>query len=127
MCSWPKEKLALYTFGAPMVGNKAFAKELEMHVPYAWNIYNIDDILPHIPVSSDYVPAGRSLGLQVGRKGIRQMVFSNRHALIVEGAGNAPVTTKVRALKVPRRPNISCESLTSACMSVLNWQECSPR
>jgi Lipase (class 3) len=39
------EQLQVYTFGAPRVGNRAFAREYERTVPETWNIIN-DKVCP---------------------------------------------------------------------------------
>jgi predicted lipase len=40
----PKMALSVYTFGAPRVGNHAFAREFSERVPQLWNVIN-DQVL----------------------------------------------------------------------------------
>lgn len=38
--------ISLYSYGAPRVGNKAFAEEFDRLVPDTWRITNANDIIP---------------------------------------------------------------------------------
>jgi hypothetical protein len=42
----PKMNLTVYTFGAPRVGNHAFAREVSERVPQLWNVINDQDTVP---------------------------------------------------------------------------------
>ena len=50
----------LYTFGAPRVGNKQFAKALNERLDGKahWRVVNRDDIVPHVPLESFFCHAG---------------------------------------------------------------------
>lgn len=41
----------VYTFGSPMVGDKAFTSAYEQAVSNTWRIYNAPDIVPKLPAS----------------------------------------------------------------------------
>jgi len=45
----PSWETVCYTFGAPRVGNTAFAKLSESAVPDAWAVVRLEDPVPRIP------------------------------------------------------------------------------
>ena len=61
----------LYTFGAPRVGDRKFARTLNdslRDVAANWRVVNKDDIVPHVPLESFFSHAGnRVLLLENGR------------------------------------------------------------
>ena len=51
----------LYTFGAPRVGDKKFARALNTSlqgVAANWRVVNVDDLVPHVPLESFSVTRG---------------------------------------------------------------------
>lgn len=46
---FPAEKLSLYTFGSPRVGNRAFALEVTASVKQSYRVVHSNDIVPHVP------------------------------------------------------------------------------
>ncbi|GAB4815836.1 hypothetical protein N2152v2_002882 [Parachlorella kessleri] len=46
---WPQVSLAVYTLGAPRLGNKAWAAEYDQAVPETWAIVNDEDPVPRVP------------------------------------------------------------------------------
>lgn len=98
LCRWPKDKLALYTFGAPKVGNNEFAKTLESCIPNAWRIFSVTDVLPETPVASEYVHAGHACSFTQGLSSVGHIMFQYTPWLTVEGPGNVPVSSEVPLL-----------------------------
>ena len=45
---WPQVSLAVYTLGAPRVGNKAWAAEYDQAVPETWAIVNDEVGVLHV-------------------------------------------------------------------------------
>ena len=45
----PEAEITCYTFGAPRVGNRAFAKYAEFKVPDTWAVVRLEDPVPRIP------------------------------------------------------------------------------
>lgn len=48
-CGLFKQQILCYTFGAPRVGNIAFATDYDSHVPNTWQVINDNDVVPKIP------------------------------------------------------------------------------
>ncbi|GMH45956.1 hypothetical protein BSKO_13920 [Bryopsis sp. KO-2023] len=48
-CSLSPRQLMCYTFGAPRLGNKAFAAEYDGMIPDTWQVVNGNDLVPSIP------------------------------------------------------------------------------
>jgi hypothetical protein len=46
---FPKERLYLYTFGSPRVGNRIFARAVTANVKNAYRIVHDRDLVPHVP------------------------------------------------------------------------------
>ncbi|GFR44840.1 hypothetical protein Agub_g6182, partial [Astrephomene gubernaculifera] len=69
-----RQSISLYTFGAPRVGNRAFAAEFDGLVPDAWRVTNSNDIIPSVPRLMGYCHVGRAVRLgadgrlRVGRR-----------------------------------------------------------
>ncbi|GIL50703.1 hypothetical protein Vafri_6817 [Volvox africanus] len=57
------QKIAMYSFGAPRVGNKAFAEEFDRLVPDAWRVTNSNDIIPSVPRLMGYCHVGHAVRL----------------------------------------------------------------
>ena len=54
----------LYTFGAPRVGDKKFARALDTSlqgVAANWRVVNVDDLVPHVPPESFFSHAGNRM------------------------------------------------------------------
>lgn len=56
--------LALYNFGSPRVGNRAFAKEFNRLVPDAWRIVNRNDAVCSVPRLMGYCHVGHAVKLK---------------------------------------------------------------
>ncbi|KAA8494630.1 Lipase [Porphyridium purpureum] len=45
----PKNRISLYTYGSPKVGNRAFARRFSVLVPHSWRVVNKDDFITNNP------------------------------------------------------------------------------
>jgi predicted lipase len=45
----PSDRLYVYTYGEPRVGNKVFAQMFDKIVPNAWRLVHYADLVPHLP------------------------------------------------------------------------------
>ena len=54
----PREKIILYTFGMPRVGDYQYALQHDELVKNSWRVVNFDDIVPHVPLFLPYLPGG---------------------------------------------------------------------
>ncbi|GMH45328.1 hypothetical protein BSKO_13285 [Bryopsis sp. KO-2023] len=48
-CGVGGDRITCYTYGAPRVGNHAFAREYDQLVPNTWQIINDEDLIPRMP------------------------------------------------------------------------------
>ncbi|MEW5315853.1 MAG: hypothetical protein WDW38_007255 [Sanguina aurantia] len=55
--------ISMYTYGAPRVGNKAFAALFNEKVPDSWRVTNSNDIIPSIPRLMGYCHVKHSVSL----------------------------------------------------------------
>ena len=62
------QKIAMYNFGSPRVGNKAFATEFNRVVPHAWRLVNRNDAVVTVPRLVGYCHVGHAVivGLDPG-------------------------------------------------------------
>jgi len=54
-------KIAMYNFGSPRVGNKAFATEFNRAVPHAWRLVNRNDAVVTVPRLVGYCHVGHAV------------------------------------------------------------------
>ncbi|KXZ49775.1 hypothetical protein GPECTOR_19g226 [Gonium pectorale] len=60
--------ISLYTYGAPRVGNQAFAEDFDARVTDAWRMVNPKDVVPRVPpVSARYCHCGTHCRVKQGR------------------------------------------------------------
>ncbi|GLC42478.1 hypothetical protein PLESTB_001102700 [Pleodorina starrii] len=83
------QAISLYTYGAPRVGNKAFAEEFDRLVPDAWRVSNINDIIPSVPRLMGYCHVGHAVRL--GAEGSLRIGRSTAESTDVFGEGKAGV------------------------------------
>ncbi|KAG2428849.1 hypothetical protein HYH02_014261 [Chlamydomonas schloesseri] len=57
------QRISLYSYGAPRVGNKAFAEAFDRLVPDTWRITNTNDIVPSVPRLMGYCHVGHAVRL----------------------------------------------------------------
>ncbi|PNW87796.1 hypothetical protein CHLRE_01g002400v5 [Chlamydomonas reinhardtii] len=83
------QRISLYSYGAPRVGNKAFAEVFDRLVPDTWRITNANDIVPSVPRLMGYCHVGHAVRLgadgvlRVGRstaEGVSTDVFGEGKA-----------------------------------------------
>ena len=63
LCRRPADKLALYTYGCPYVGNRAFLDAWESKVPEQWRTFNEHDTVPTVPRSTGFKQTARGVCL----------------------------------------------------------------
>jgi hypothetical protein len=61
-----RPKLTLVNFGSPRVGNRAFARALDEHVPDAWRFVNGDDAVVSLPRLVGFCHCGHLVRLAAG-------------------------------------------------------------
>ncbi|EFJ45180.1 hypothetical protein VOLCADRAFT_94625, partial [Volvox carteri f. nagariensis] len=81
------QNITLYTFGAPRVGNKAFAEEFDRLVPDAWRVTNSNDIIPSVPRLMGYCHVGHAVRLD--SEGQLRIGRSSAESTDVFGEGKA--------------------------------------
>jgi hypothetical protein len=88
------QRVIMYTYGAPRVGNKAFADAFDARLSAAgaaWRITNIRDIVPTVPRLMGYAHGGSSVrltgggGLLVGAAAEAEVLVEGREVLEVLG------------------------------------------
>lgn len=81
--------ISLYSYGAPRVGNKAFAEEFDRLVPDTWRITNANDIIPSVPRLMGYCHVGHAVRL--GEGGRLRVGRSSAESTDVFGEGRSGV------------------------------------
>jgi triacylglycerol lipase len=57
------DRLTLYTFSGPRVGNPIFANQFNKNISRAWRVFNTEDLVPTLPLSTVDADPRSSLGL----------------------------------------------------------------
>ncbi|KXZ45677.1 hypothetical protein GPECTOR_52g74 [Gonium pectorale] len=83
------QQISLYTYGAPRVGNKAFAEAFDRVVPDTWRVTNANDIIPSVPRLMGYCHVGHAVRL--GADGQLRVGRSSAESTDVFGEGKAGV------------------------------------
>jgi triacylglycerol lipase len=57
------DRLTVYTFSGPRVGNPIFADQFNKNISTAWRVFNTEDLVPTLPLSTVDADPRSSLGL----------------------------------------------------------------
>jgi len=90
-----RQDISLYTYGAPRVGNKAFATRYNAAVPDSWRITNTQDIIPSVPRLLGYAHVAHSVRLLEG--GRIQIERDSSGDVFGEGKGGLDVINELAA------------------------------
>lgn len=96
----PADKLALYTYGCPYVGNRAFLDAWELKVPEQWRTFNEHDTVPTVPRSTGFKQTSQGICLKEKEDKGGQFGTELRHDERAAFFGETPTITLGDGLRI---------------------------